>query len=421
MSPARLLLLSAAAFVAVPSLAQDTAPPTPAPAAPAPAPAAANGDIVVTARSLEDTARALRDCLARNCPPAEDIRATLAHAENQFVTGDYTNARATMTASIRRNRNAGAEAPIELSDLYRANGRVAAHLGEGRAFALSTLNMRDTLRENLPEGDARILAAEIEVADSRRSLGYVDEARDAYIRISRVATERNVPRVAAFARIRQATIDLPTTNTPADQRNTRRVREAVASLETVAGQGTAIGSDIALLAEVLLARHDRDNGNMTRTEALMRRFLAGNGSSRPLLISGQPVEFRNRGPERDREASSALNRLQVSDVTDRWIDVGFWVEADGTVGDVELLRGEGDRSWFTEVERSIQSRRYTPLRVEQNGGSPGFYMIERYTLTALIRTDCTGTRVACRDPQPRVERMDLTPDDITSRPTGAAN
>ncbi len=374
-------------------------------------------DIVVTARSLAETARALAECLARGCPPGEDIVATLAHAENQFVAGDYRNARATMLASIRRNSDEGRTVPVELSGLYRANARVAAHLGESRAYQISVLNMRDTLRENLPEGDGRIFAAEIEVADSRRALGYTDEARDAYIRIARTAAERGHPRVAAFAQIRQATIDLPTANTPAGERNTRAVREAVASLETITNMGATAGADIALLAEVLLARYERDNGSLTRTETLMQRFLAGNGATRPLLISGEPVRLRDRTGGRDRSTDSALSRLQMSDVTDRWLDVGFWINADGGVSDVEVLRGEGDRGWAPAVQRSIMSRRYTPLRTVPNAGSPGFYMIERYTLTAQIRTDCTGSRIACRNPDPRVERIDLTPEDVAAQPT----
>jgi hypothetical protein len=165
---------------------------------------------------------------------------------------------------------------------------------------------------------------------------------------------------------------------------------------------------------VLLARYERDGGSLTRTESLMQRFLAGNGSSRPLLISGQPVRLQDSGTEDTTgdNSGNVLSRLQTSDVTDRWIDVGFWVEADGTVGDVEVLRSMGDASWSSAVERSIRSRRYTPLRTEPNSGTPGFYMIERYTLTAELRTDCTGTRIRCRGPQLRVERMDLTPNDI---------
>ena len=39
-------------------------------------------EIVVTARSLKDTEADLKACLARKCPPDQDIKATLAHAEN---------------------------------------------------------------------------------------------------------------------------------------------------------------------------------------------------------------------------------------------------------------------------------------------------------------------------------------------------
>jgi hypothetical protein len=59
----------------------------------APAPAAANSpptrDVVVTGVRLKDTEAALKACIARKCPPKEDIDATMAHAENEFVAGDY--------------------------------------------------------------------------------------------------------------------------------------------------------------------------------------------------------------------------------------------------------------------------------------------------------------------------------------------
>jgi hypothetical protein len=56
-------------------------------AAPPPAARQDQQTIIVTGRSLTDTERALRDCLARKCPPNEDIDASLAHAENLFVAG----------------------------------------------------------------------------------------------------------------------------------------------------------------------------------------------------------------------------------------------------------------------------------------------------------------------------------------------
>jgi hypothetical protein len=370
-----------------------------------------SGDIIVTATPLSETARLLADCIARNCPPAEDIAATLRHAENQFVAGDYDESRATMSASLRRNRADAAAVPVELSSLYRAHGRVSAHLGDSRTFQLSTLSMRDTLRRNLATDDFRTLAADIEVADSRRALGYPLEARDIYLRTARRAEAAGAHRVAAFARLRLATQDLPGADDPPYQRTTRSAREAVANLTTITGQADSAGADMALMAEILLARFERDGGDMRRTDALVQRFAAGNGATRPLLIAGDPILLNNQGRSRELIPDGALRRLQNSDVTDRWIDVGFWVEADGRIGNFEVLRSSGDpQPWANAVQESVESRRYAPLQLDRQSGAPGFYMVERYTLTAQIRFDCTGTRISCRDTELRVERMDLTPD-----------
>ena len=116
-------------------------------------------DIVVTAQSADDTRRALEACLARHCPPDEDMRLTLAHAENQFVSGDYRHARETMLSSLGRNRRFGGQFPVEVSDLQRANARVAAHLGEAQAYMFSLSDMRQTLESAFGADDARVLAA----------------------------------------------------------------------------------------------------------------------------------------------------------------------------------------------------------------------------------------------------------------------
>ena len=99
---------------ALPFLALAFAAPAGAQQAGQPGAAPVAGDIVVTARSLQDTADALAACIARNCPPDEDIAATLAHAENQFVGGDYRSAR-----RIRQ----GVKAEVE--GLCRGDGTVS--------------------------------------------------------------------------------------------------------------------------------------------------------------------------------------------------------------------------------------------------------------------------------------------------------
>ena len=102
--PALLLLL----ILAAPAAAQQS-----------PAP---DEEILVTGKSLGVTARELQECLARNCPPDEDIAATLAHAENLFVAGDYDNARSVLRASVGRNDDEAEDFPVEVSYLNRATG-----------------------------------------------------------------------------------------------------------------------------------------------------------------------------------------------------------------------------------------------------------------------------------------------------------
>ena len=168
-------------------------------------PAAAQ-DIVVQGRPLSDTAAALENCIKRKCPPNEDIAATLAHAENLFVNGDYKTAQRTLHASLGRNRKHGKEFPVEVSDLLRANGRVAEHMGEGREYQLSTLGMRDTLRDKFGNEDFRTLVADVEVGDSRAKLGFPEEAERIYRDVEKRALGAKQYRVASFARLRLALI-----------------------------------------------------------------------------------------------------------------------------------------------------------------------------------------------------------------------
>ncbi len=429
-----LFAVAALAGSATLAAAQDT----PAPAAsatPSPAPAS-TGDIVVTGRSLTETAAALAACLARNCPPDQDIAATLAHAENQFLNGDYRDARGTMLSSIRRNRDETRGFPVEVSGLYRANARVAAHLGEGRAYQLSVLEMRDALTDGLNDTDPRVLSAEIEVADSRARLGYPDEARLGYQQVARTAERLSLPRVAAFARLRHAMLDHPGRVATPAERNSRMAREARATLASLIDQGGTIGTDVAFMAEVMLARFERDMGDSSRTTAIMGRLAARSGS-RPLLISGEPVQLTFNGDAVAASGAgdsginvagigtgngasggnSVLGRSQTVSVESRWMDVGFWVNADGRVTDFEVLRHDGDLNWSRDVERSINSRRYSPIRADADGTpAAGFYMIERYTMTANFRNDCTGSRLRCRAQGLIVERLDLTPENIATVP-----
>lgn len=362
--------------------------------------------IVVTGVPLEVTLKALKDCLARGCPPEEDIRLSLAHAENLFVEGDYRDARVTLQGSLKRTKRHADSLPVPVSDLYRANARIAEHLGEAKSFQLSTLDMRDTLQKGLGESDPRSLIAEIAVGDSRAKLGQPDEAERIYKRVEERAIALGQPRVAMHARIRQALLwQARYDNDKADWQK-QKMLAAIADIRENPLPGA---EEFALVGEVMQAKFDRREGEGSSTESLIRRFAEHGGVDRPVLLYSEPLMS---SAELDREAAradSASARLSTLSLNEpHWADVGFWVEPDGHVEGVEVLRAQGATDWLGKVVANIGKRVYAPIA--KDADSAGFYMIERYTLTARYANDTTGTRLRKREPQMRIERIDLTPE-----------
>lgn len=362
-------------------------------------------EIVVTARSLADTEADLKKCLARGCPPDEDIKATLAHAENQFVEGDYRNARETLARSLGRNRKHKEQYPIEVSDLLRANGNVAVHLGESDVYRLSVLDMRDTLKGALKPDDYRVFGAEIEVADSRMKLGYREEASDKYLQIEKQALAKGLPQVAAIARLRDLSLRVQWAEV---EKTAYRNKDANDAIDAFLAQPTAGAEQFKIVAEVLKSRLDRNSGNSETTDKLIARYAALGGTARPLLLHSKPIEMNEAQAARAAAGGSDLNRRGTQVVDKRWVDIGFWIGADGKVDEPEILRSEGDTKWTDVVLKSIKTRIYAPLKAEKDGASPGVYAIERYSLTAQFEDDITGTRIRQRSPIAKIERIDLT-------------
>lgn len=370
-------------------------------------------EIVVTGKPLSQTAADLAACLARQCPPDQDVAATLAHAENQFVAGDYKGSRSTLKKSLSRNRQHGGAYPVPVSDLLRANSRIAEHVGEVKDYQLSVLDMRDTLKSAFGSASFRTLMAQIEVGDSRTKLGFPDEAERIYGEIEKKALAQNLNRVATLARLRQALL-LQVRQEDSPDSGRRHKLEALldkVSLEPLKG-----AEDFAMVAEVMRARLDRSGGEAKTTQALIRRFAESGGTSRPVLLHAEPVsriDLTKDGEEGPQ--SVAAWRRYTTNGQGSWADVGFWIGADGKVSDVEVLRATGESSWLKPVRKSIARRIYAPLK-KGDEAPPGFYMIERYTLTARFSDDVTGSHLRMREATPRVEMIDLTPDNIPQPP-----
>lgn len=382
-------------------------------------------EIVVTGVSLKDTEADLKSCIARGCPPDEEIRAALAHAENQFITGEYRDAKTTLYRTVGRNRKYGDDFPIEVSDLFRARSRVAEHLGEPKDFRLSVLDMRDILRDNLPENDARAMVAQIEVGESRAKLGYPKEAIRIYKDVATQAEAAGHDRVAAYATLRRLLIEFERANVVEAEGGKRR---ALQGLRALADNPRPGAQDLALVAEVTLARLDRREGRQDSTAAIVKRYAENGGAQRPILLSADPVKLAAQRSIQTGTGNMGVNllagalsvhvyggnalRMVPTTFEDRWIDMGFWVNPNGLVSDVEILRGSGDVFWARPVSDAIKSRIYAPLSTKGREAAPGFYMIERYSYTShyLDRDATTGTRIQTRSPIARIERLDITPE-----------
>jgi hypothetical protein len=361
-----------------------------APAATAPS---TEKPIIITGVSIRDTEKALRDCLARHCPPDEDIRATLAHAENLFVAGRYDEAIKTTRSSLHRNADQAKRYPEPVSDLYRADSRLASHLGEKNEYEQSTFGIKRALKAALPEQDVRVIGANFEIAAMQASVGRLDSAAKAYAQAEKDAIAIGRPDLAASARVRSAWLE---------ELDGHR-GEARRKLKAIAADDRPEARIARLTALVLLARLDRQEGKLQSSDALIGE-MKGARLTQPVLLFAPPVSLKT--VEIEGNQGSVTRLIATDNFEKRWIDVGFWVTPQGHVTDLEVLRSHGPTYWADSLLKSIAGRIYAPMASD----SAGSYRVERYTYTSFWM-DVTGTRIPQRSPNARIEYLDLTKDD----------
>jgi len=395
------LIAAAALFAALPAIAQE------------------NPTIVVTGQSLADTERALQACIARGCPPDEEIAATLAHAENQFVAGKYKDARGTLLAGVGRNKRYAHDFPIPVSDLLRANARVASHLGESEAYRVGMIDSLDAMRAGLSPDDPRILVQRVEIADTLASYGRIESAQNGYEAVRRDAKRLGYPRVEAFAMLRSAWLWSMLAKEDPGKYGTRARR----ALDGLSAREEPEFRPYAGAARVLRAQLAASQGDKQSFDVLIADYVHLPPVARPVLLYSEPIELGDLPPDRagppfltrieDAGASNVNVRLTGNGSDDQWIDVIFWIKPDGTTSDIEIAR-RGPRQvayWEQPVLRSIATRRYAPLA--RDPSDPGMMRVERYTLTASYThglTEVTGTRLRNRELAPRIEMLDLSAD-----------
>lgn len=349
--------------------------------------------IVVTGRRLDDTRRALQECLARKCPPVEDMAASLAYAENLFIGGDYRRARSVVQDSMGRNDRFARQHPLEVATLYRADARISIHLGDGATYRSSTFGAVRALKKGLDKNDPTVLTARFDVAAMLAALNDPEGAARAYREIADDAARLGARDLAATAELREAWLTYRKFKLP----------KSLETIERIAGSTDAQLRSSRLAALVVLARLDRERGRTEGPERLLKA-LAEAGVRKPTLLWAPPVNvpeaYEGRRPTYNNQTLSTAT--EVFDKT--WADVGFWVKPDGSVGEVEVLRSSGSEGWLKPVLSSISRRIYSP-----SSEPVGSYRVERYTWTSLVRTP-SGTRVPQHSPQGRIEYVDLTVD-----------
>jgi len=340
--------------------------------------------IVVTGIRIQDYRDRLRNCLARNCPPNEDIDATLALAEALLLSGEYGDARAATRASIRRNRDQAQRYPEPVSDLYRAHSRLSRSLGFDREALVSVNGILDALQQGIPDEDHRHFTARFEIAEIQLLSGYFSEAQRSLDSLARRARSVGREDVAVMAELRSllyADIAAPG--------GTARAR-----LIELSRQVDPARRREALGAKSVLARIYRANGDHERANALLAEIGRGT-SARRRLIHAPRYQLIGSNGEGDVTIRWAEN------FQDKWIDVGFWVLPDGRVSDLEILRSGRETVWTRPLLESIRGRLYSTAEEPT-------YRLERYTLTAR-REQPTGTRLQQQmADMARVEYLDLT-------------
>lgn len=355
--------------------------------------------IVVTGKRLRDTADALARCIAASCPPDKEIDAAIAHAENQFVAGDYGGARATLRRSRGRNKRYAASYPVPVADLWRSTARVAAHLGIGSEMRMGMIASTDVLEDAFGSDDPRTLAQRIELAEALAQQFRGDAATSLYRSVARRAELAGHPREQAFALFRLMMRGFA---------NGRIVgggsRQARDDLKGIAGPEARSYRDAARLVTAI----EEGDASYERMLAELTAASRASGSRRPVMVYAPPY----KGYEAIGRDQIAINRavIQQMPTRDQWMDVAFWIKPDGSVADVAMLRGsEGLQPiWTKPVIDVVAGRRYMPMPTLP---AEGMLRVERYTYMAW-NTSLPGTRIGGKDGQPQVQMLDLTTDAV---------
>ncbi|WP_294322660.1 hypothetical protein [uncultured Sphingomonas sp.] len=349
----------------------------------APPPAAPPEEIVVVGHRATD---ALAACLARKCPPAEDVEASLQASVEQFSAGRYAKARHVLLRSIARNRRHAADLPGPVSSLYATLATVAEHDGYPREWMYASRGNVQVLRKYLGPSNPATLQEEMTLARDLLENGNISSATGTLTKVQRLALDSGKTDLAAGATFRLAWLEMGLGN---QKRAMRLMDDAIA----IAGPANRTMNDLHAIFLARIALRKGDGGAIDALAARLRQSAV----ARPTLLSSRPVE--------DVQAPAGMmsNGAATGDI--RLADVGYWIRPDGRTSDAEILTTSGLGQWERAVLQQVRERRYIPLEVP--AGHPGIYRIDRFTIRSAFDF-VTGSRIAQRAGRATTHIVDLT-------------
>lgn len=333
-------------------------------------------DITVNALSIDDLRKMLADCVARQCPVSKEIDATLALAENLFIAGRYTEAKKIMRTSLHRNRRHRKTDPVPVSDLARAASRVAAHLGETDEDVFHAREVRSTLKTAFGGNEERAFGSLLELGDAMVRSRRLDEGTRMYLLARDRAIADKNPVYEANARIRLANVYAGI----ASRRN-QYAGMAKRQLRPLLASEDPRTADFRIAAELLVARLNAKLGDTSQLEKLIEKHRIANRNAPLSMIYAADLDI----PLRPADAG-------------KWADLGFWVDKNGKVGPVEVLKqSKPTDRWATRLTQNIARRRYQAFTTEATSR----YVVERFSVIRqklqLTDDQMRGSRIPLYD------------------------
>lgn len=379
-------------------------------------------DFVIVGRRLESR---LEACIARNCPPGEEIEAWLDVAVNDFDQGRYDDAKKRLHRAIRRNGRHQAAEPRRVAALHATLSAVAEHEGDRRVQLHSGLQARRILARQVGADDLSTLHAGLDLGDAMMTQGDGRAAERFYREAQDNAFSAGQTRLAAMIAIRRANLaSLRGRRSEGDRRLdeatvlARDDADVEAAIRVFRMQRAAAGGDQAAIHALIAQTRPLDAGAPVlvysppyAAELFETGALGAVGAAAPGVGGAS-----NGGIMQSLAARDPLGRIERSDAF-HWVDIGFWVRPDGRTAEAAILRGSSDTGWARPLIDHIGGRRY--LRHDAETGNPGQYRVERFSYRPTWG-NVTGTRIARRTGAREVHWVDLSDRDLHPEPETVA-